>query len=30
MRGLNAEVDVDKKDTRQVARDFLKRENLLP
>jgi glycine betaine/choline ABC-type transport system substrate-binding protein len=30
MRGLNAEVDVDKKDARQVANDFLKRGNLLP
>jgi osmoprotectant transport system substrate-binding protein len=29
MRGLNAEVDVDKKDVRQVASEFLKKQNLL-
>ncbi|HEV2557872.1 MAG TPA: glycine betaine ABC transporter substrate-binding protein [Microvirga sp.] len=29
MRGLNAEVDVDKRDVRQVAADFLKKQNLL-
>jgi osmoprotectant transport system substrate-binding protein len=28
MRGLNAEVDVDKKDVRQVASEFLKSQNL--
>jgi osmoprotectant transport system substrate-binding protein len=28
MRGLNAEVDVDKRDVRQVAADFLRKQNL--